>query len=836
MTNHWIDLKNADVVFVIGGNPAENHPASMRWINKAREDRNAKLVVVDPRVSRTAARADLYAPIRSGTDIAFIGGLINYTIANRLYNDEYVRYYTNALTLIDDRYAGPADLDGVFSGFDGAKKKYDPATWQYQTQTTTQALPDGTTKEVTVPLLADSLDDPRCVFQKMKQHFARYTPEMVERVCGTPKDKFLAVAKMFCETGSPAKAGTILYAMGQTQHTVGSQNVRVMAMLQLLLGNMGIPGGGVNALRGESNVQGSTDMGLLYHDLPGYLGLPTEKHDSFEVYAKKFDATSFWSNGPKFFSYLMKAWYGDKATAENGWAFDYLPKAGGDYSWIPLFQALHAGKLKGLFAMGMNPAVSGPNSRMERKALANLDFLVVMELFETETAAFWYGPGQNPKDVKTEVFLLPAADAMEKAGSIGTSGRLIQWRDKVATAHGEAKDDGWILGKLTAELKKLYAGSTAEKDRPILDLLWDYGGDKHDPNRVAREINGVALTDIKDPTGKVIAEAGKTIPFAALPAAEPGAIAAGCWIYAGYFANADDGTGVIMPAAKRRGKKDPGDMGTFPFWGWAWPANRRILYNRASARPDGTPWAPDRKFLWWDEAQKKWAGYDVPDFPPARPPMQPADPLKAGLAGQAGTDAFLMKSDGKAWLFTPKGMNEGPFPEHYEPIESPVQNLLSKAQNNPMAKVYKTDADKEIGDKIGKAAEFPIVCTTYRVTEHWQAGGMSRTLPWLSETQPDLYIELSKELAAEKGIKNGDKITVSSARGKISAVAMVTARFKPLKVDGRIQHQIGMPWHYGWKGIATGAHVNDLTPHFGDANTGIPEYKAFLVNVQKGAV
>ena len=836
MTNHWIDLKNADVVFVIGGNPAENHPISMKWINEARKQRKAKLVVVDPRVSRTAARADVYAPIRAGTDIVFLGGLINYAIQHRLYNADYVKAYTNALTLVNPGFKGPGELDGLFSGFDKAKQKYDPATWQYQKQPVAIIDAAGKPAEAMVPVQATSLDDPDCAFAKLAAHYARYTPEMVERTCGTPKDRFLAVAKTFCATGAADKAGSICYAMGQTQHTVGTQNVRIMAILQLLLGNIGIPGGGVNALRGESNVQGSTDMALLFHDLPGYLGCPTEAHVDFATYAKKFDTTSFWSNGPKFASYLLKAWYGAAATAENGWAFDYLPKTGGNYSWIPLFEALHAGKLEGLFAMGQNPAVSGPNARFERKALGNLDWLVVMELFETETAAFWRAPGVDPATVKTEVFLLPAADAMEKAGTLSNSGRLIQWRDRVAKPPGEAREDIWILDRLVKELKQQYARSTAAKDRPILDLSWDYG-EVPDAALVSREINGYAVTDVADATGKVTIEKGKTVPgIAALASSPPGSLAVGNWIYTGFWHPADDGSGTKMPAAQRRGKKDPGGFGTFPQWGWVWPANRHILYNRAAARPDGTPWSAERKFLWWDEAQKKWAGHDVTDFPPARPPLAAADPAKPGLGGQAGTDAFLMKADGKGWLFAPGGLTDGPLPEHYEPVESPVANLMSGRQQNPAIKVWKTDADKPIGDRIGSATEFPYICTTYRLTEMWQAGGMSRTLPWLAETQPEMFIEISKELAKEKGIANGERVSVRSARGKIGAVAMVTARMKPLLIDGRVTHQIGMPWHYGWLGIATGDSANDLTPHVGDANTGIPEYKAFLVDVQKGEV
>jgi formate dehydrogenase major subunit len=843
MTNDWIDLKNSDCIFVFGGNPAENHPASMAWINRAREERGAKLVVVDPRVSRTAAVADLYAPIRPGTNIPFLGGVIRYALENRLYNEEYVRFYTNALTLIHPEFKGPADLDGVFSGFDAAKKTYDTATWQYQKEKrrVTVKEKDPATgaekeveKEVSVVLQALSLDDPACVFAHLKKHFDRYTPEMVERICGTPREKFLEVARTFCATGAPDKTGTILYAMGQTQYSVGAQNVRLMGILQLLLGNIGVPGGGVNALRGESNVQGSTDMGLLFHVLPGYLAAPTEKQPDFASYAATFAPTSFWANGPRFFASLMRAWYGPAARAENGWAYDFLPKAGGNYSFMSMFETMRAGKLKGLVCMGMNPAVSGPNARLERQSLANLDWMVVMDLFETETASFWKAPGVDPKSVKTEVFLLPVADALEKAGSIVTSGRRIQWRPRVAGAPGEAKTDIAIIDLLVRELKKLYKDSTDAKDRPVLDLAWDYG-DPPDSERVAREMNGFALEDVKDASGKVILGQGSLIPgFATIAtAANPEAVACGCWIYGGYFADADDGEGRKMPAAKRRGRKDPGGMGMFPFWGFAWPANRHILYNRCSARPDGTPWAEGKKLIWWDAAQKKWTGYDVPDFAPTKAPDAKADPLGKALAAQAGTDPFIMRPDGKGWLFAPAGMAEGPFPEHYEPLESPVGNLLSKTQNNPLAKVWTSDADKEIGNKLGTADRYPVVCTTYRVTEHWQSGTMSRNLPWLAETNPELFVEISRELAGEKGIRKGDRVALSTARGRITAVAVVTARLKPMTVDGKKVHVIGLPWHYGWQGIATGAVANDLTHHVGDANTAIPEYKAFLVDVAK---
>ena len=703
-------------------------------------------------------------------------------------------------------------------------------------------------KEVTVAKQAQTLDDPNCVFAHLNKHYARYTPEVVEKICGTPREDFLKVAEMYCGTCSaPDKTGTIMYAMGQTQHSVGTQNVRSLAVLQLLLGNIGMPGGGILALRGESNVQGSTDMGLLFDKLPGYLGAPNDKEADFETYSKRFSSTSYWANGPAFFKSMMRAWYGDAANADNGYAYHYLPKSSGDCSWISLFEAMYAGKIKGLLCMGQNPAVGGPNARFERKALENLDWLVVMDLFETETASFWRGPEADTATINTEVFVLPAVDAVEKAGSLATSGRRLQWRPKVAAAPGEAKADMDILTLIANALKEAYKTSTDAKDRPILDLVWSYG-DPPDVELVAREINGYAIDDVKDATGKVLVKKGDPLDaFAKIAsAADPTTIACGCWVYTGYFYPIDDGTGTQMPAVKRRGQKDPGEMGFYPYWGWTWPANRHILYNRASARPDGTPWAENKKVIWWDatadsgtkDAQGnpilgKWVGYDVPDFPATKAPTAKADPAKTGLGAHSGTDAFIMQSDGKGWLFAISGCKDGPLPEHYEPVESPVKNQMSSVQNNPVVKLWNTDADQGVGDGIGTADRFPIICTTYRVTEMWQTGSMTRNLPWLAECEPNMFIEISKELAKEKGIENGDQVIVSSARGEIQMVALVTARWKPFRINGQKVHEVGMPWHYGWQGLATGAIANDLTPHVGDGNTMIPEYKAFLVDIRK---
>lgn len=847
MTNHWVDIKNADVILMDGSNAAENHPASMTWIHKAREERGAKLIVVDPRFSRSAAKADLYVPIRSGTDLAFFGGLFKHILDNGLYHQEYVVHFTNAANLIHPDYQGPDALDGLFSGFaddDGdGFGKYDRATWGNQVDAEGVALRD------------ETLQDPNCVFQIMKRHYAAYDPDTVSSITGCPKDKLQAAYDLYASTGAADKVGTILYAMGQTQHTVGSQNVRAMGMLQLLLGNVGRPGGGVNALRGESNVQGSTDMGLLAHLVTAYMAVPASTDPDLTAYienkTKPGGAWSggYWANGPKFITSMLKAWWGEHATAENDFAYDYLPKveSAANHYWIALFEAMHAGKVPGLWIMGQNPAVAGPNSRFEREALLQLDWMVIQELFQTETVAFWQAPGLNPADVKTEVFVLPAADGMEKEGSIVTSGRLIQWRPKVAAAPGEALADHDILNLVALKLKELYQADPGPFPDPVLKLTWDYaGGPTHpvvgellDINKVAREINGYAVEDLLDDKGAVLAKKNDMLStFARLTA--DGKTACGCWVFTGYYASASDGEGNTMPASKRRGQKDPSGLGLYPFWGFAWPLNRRIVYNRCSADANGKPWPGGRDLIWWDPAADsgtkdadgkailgKWVGWDVPDFVVTKAPE-----------GPGGRDAFIMRTDGKGGLFA--AMNEGPLPAHYEPVESPTTNLLYPDRPvNPTIKVWNTNEGQDVGNNWGKPDQFPIVATTYRVCEHWQAGGMSRWLEWLAEAQPEMFLELSEELAAEKGIANGSQVKVRSARGEILAVAVVTRRLKPFTVNGKTVHLVGMPWHFGWGGgsqapaLAKGDTANDLTAHVGDANTTIPEYKAFLVNVEK---
>ncbi len=785
MTNHWNDLQHTDVAMIIGANPAENHPISFRWLLKARE-RGAKIISVDPRFTRTSSQADLYAPLRSGTDIAFIGGMINYAIENNLIHKEYVAHYTNAAFLLDEGFGYD---DGLFTGYEEAERKYDKSTWSFQQDEEGNIKKDYT------------LENPRTVFQVIKKHYSRYDADTVANVVGMPKEDFLKVAEQFCSTGAVEKTGTIMYAMGTTQHTVGTQNVRSYAMLQLLLGNIGRPGGGVNALRGESNVQGSTDFALLYHILPGYIGTPTAipEHSTLEKYLEKeTPASGYWSNKPKFMVSLLKAFYGPNGTKENEFGYQYLAKGNKNYSHISLFEAMYANQIKGMFAFGTNPVVGGPNAGKEKEAMANLDWLVAADLWETETAAFWQKEaGSDPSKIKTEVFLLPAAASYEKEGTVSNSGRWMQYRWKAIEPKGDSKADLEVINMLALRLKELYKGGSTPADKPVQALHWNYGHGEHpDIDLVSREINGYDTN-----TGKLVQNFTKL--------ADDGSTCSGNWIYSGFYP--EEGKNL----SKRRDNKDTG-MGNFLNWSFAWPVNRRILYNRASADLNGKPWAKDKENIWWDPAKKEWTGHDVPDFGKTKAPTDPG-----------GKDPFIMLPDGVGSIFS-KAPADGPYPEHYEPFESPVPNAFSSQEINPTIKIWTGKHNPK-----GAKKDFPIVATTYRVTEHWQSGAMTRNQEWLSELMPHMYVEMSEELAKEKGIKNKDKIMISSARGEIEAFAMVTKRFKPYTVRGEKIHQVGMPWHFGYKGFVTGGTANRLTPHIGDANTMIPEYKAFLCNVRR---
>ncbi len=823
MTNHWIDFKNADVILAMGSNPASNHPISMKWIMRARE-KGAKLICVDPRFTQTAAKADIYAPLRSGTDIAFLGGMVRYILANNLYFKEYVVNYTNASFLVNPAYAGPADLDGLFSGYNLETKKYDKASWTFQKD------------ENDLPLKDRTLEDPNCVFQLLKKHYDRYTPEKVVSITGTPLDKLMEVYKLYSSTGKPDRAGTECYAMGWTQHTVGTQNIRTMTIIQQLLGNMGIPGGGINALRGEANVQGSTDHGILFHILPGYNPVPNASLVDLATYIEKTTpktkepgSVNWWSNRNKYITSYLKAVYGEAATTENDFGYSWMPKldVGMNASWLNIFDKMLKGDFEGFFAWGQNPACSGANANKTRQAMTKLKWLVNVNLFDNETGSFWRSPGMNPKEIETEVFMLPCCSSMEKEGSISNSGRWAQWRYKAIDPVGQSMPDAEIINELFFKVKELYRKEGGAYPDPVVNLSWEYGEKdaagkvKHvDTHAIAKEINGYFLEDVYDTKvspPKLIGKKGDLVTsFPTLQA--NGSTSSGNWLYCNSYI-LKEGKPVNMMA--RRGKDDPTGLGLYSGWAWAWPVNRRIIYNRASVDLQGQPWDAKRPLLKWNEAKAGKPGWegDVPDG--GAPPM-----------GTSGKLPFIMKPDGVASIFGP-GLAEGPFPEHYEALECPVEvNAMSKQRINPTIKIF--------GDKMDAFAScdtrFPFVGTTYRVSEHWQTGCMTRHCSWLLELQPQNFVEMSFELGKELGLANGEMVIVSSARGEVKAVALVSERFKPFKISDSTVHQVGLPWHFGWQFPEDGSgydSANLLTPNVGDANTMIPESKAFMVNVRK---
>lgn len=810
------DLQNADCIAIQGSDMAECHPVGFHFVTQAKE-RGATVIHVDPRFTRTSALADVHVPIRAGTDIAWLGGLIHYVLENELYFKDYVLAYTNAATLINPDFQGAEDLDGLFSGYDPEARRYDTTTWQYQTDS-----------ESGEPLQDPTLQDPNCVLNILKKHYRRYTPDKVAAITGVPNDLFLRVAREITENSGRERTTAFCYGMGWTQHTTGVQTIRTAGLLQLLLGNMGRPGGGIMALRGHASVQGATDIPTLYHILPGYLSMPDARkhHATLQDYlASESKPTGWWAHTSKYIVSLLKAWYGDAATPENDFQYDLVPKITGNHSHLPLTAAMRDGDLSGLIAIGQNPAVSGHNTRLVRRGLANLDWLVVRDFFETETASFWYNSpevkrGQShPADIKTEVFLLPAAGVAEKDGTFTNTERMLQWHAKAVEAPGDARPETWFVHQLAQRLKALYAGERGPAGKQIQTLVWDYPENEAgepEVDAIAREINGYTWPDKVQIPG-----------FTELD--DDGSTACGCWIYSGFYPE----KGVNLARARQPDDDAAATARPGPNlgWGFAWPANRRMLYNRASADPDGVPWSQRKKYVWWDEEAGHWTGYDVPDFPATKAPHTPSDWEAGGMAAHSGSDPFIMQPDGKGWLFVPQGLVDGPLPTHYAPVESPVENELYRQQANPVADFWRRPDNPyhEIGDP-----GYPYVITTYRLTEHHTAGGMTRTLPWLAELQPELFAEINPELAAEKGIENGDWVTVSTARGEIEARALVTPRMKPLQVYGRTVHQVGMPWHFGWAGLAQGDVVNDLSAIVADPNVGIHEGKVFTCNLRKG--
>lgn len=812
MTNHWIDVKNSDCILIMGANPAENHPISLRYVMRAK-DKGAKLICVDPRFTRTAAVADIYVPLRSGTDIAFLGGMIRYIIENNRCQKSYVSHYTNAPFIVNDQFGFE---DGLFAGFDPIEERYDTAKWKFETDA------------AGLPKRDPTLKHPRCVYQLLKNHFARYDLKTVSRITGTAEEELLAVYEAFAETGAAAKAGTVLYAMGWTQHTTGVQNIRAMSIIQLLLGNMGLAGGGINALRGHNNVQGSTDHGLLFDSWPGYLSIPRESDQSLAVYNRNNTpasseprSTNWWRNFPRYSVSFLKAMFGEAATKANDFGYQWLPKCDDDrsYSWWKLFYAMWHGDIKGFFAWGMNPAASCANVRIIRECLTRLDWMVHVNVFDTETSEFWRGPGMMPEKIKTEVFKLPACTTIEKEGSTTNSGRWMQWRYAGPQPLGESQSDGQILMALGRKLKRLYAQGGTFPD-PIRNLTWDYTtGGKFDPHKVAKAINGTFVEDVTlDGTEY---KKGTLVPDF-LHLQDNGSTSSGNWLYCNSYTEAGN-------QAARQGQRDgPNKIGGYPEFAWAWPLDRRIIYNRAAVDPIGQPWDDRRWVVRFDGEIRdgrfvggKWEG-DIIDG--GGMPLKHPD----GSANENGRYPFIMLPNGVGQIFTP-GLKDGPLPEHYEPFESPIlENPLSSQLRPPLLR-YAPKVDLP-----AKAdPSFPIICTTYRLAEHWHT--VTRMMPWNLEMQPRVFVELSHELAAAKAIETGERIIVQSSRGKLECTAVVTHRLRPFKIAGQTLHQVGIPFHFGWLWPAAGTEesVNVLVATATDPVAEIPEYKSFMVNLFK---
>jgi len=879
MTNGWVDIKNTDMMLIMGGNPAENHPCGFKWPIEAKLRRNAKMIVVDPRFTRTAATADLFLQIRAGSDIAFLGGLINYAIQNNRLAKDYLVNFTNAAFVIKEGFKLPED--GLFSGFDAAEAVYDPETWNYeqggslegQTGSETGSAANGPSTPSdkgqssaggvmssqtggghqaaggpgaaaqggpkpppelpSKPAYDLSLQHERTVFQLLKKQFSRYTPEMVERITGIPKDQFLKAAELFTsirKDGDMKKAATIIYAVGWTQHTTGTQIIRTAAILQLLLGNVGRSGGGVNALRGHCNIQGATDMGGVFDIFPGYLKIPAPSDVDLATFLKRttptpskpdvWDSYNYWSNTPKFMVSFLKSLYGDAAKKENDWAYHYLPKIDRKYSWTEMWDFMYDGKVKGLFAFGMNGVAIGPNSHKNIAALRKADWLVVCELYAEETSEFWRAPGTTPeqmKQINTTVYRLPGAGFAEKDGTFVNSARWLQWKHPAVPPPGQAKLDQEILARIFLKVRDLYNAEGGRFADPILNISWPYTTPLNPSlSELAKEINGRALADLTDEQlspGQTI-KAGQQLPgFAWLR--DDGTTARGNWLYSGSWT--EDGS-----QAQRRSTDDPSGLGIYPNWGWSWPANRRVMYNRASCDVSGKPWDAARRQVWWNEAQQKWVGNDVPDFKADSHPKDHMGP-------------FIMNPEGVGRIFGPlAAFADGPFPEHYEPMESPIANPLHPSQSNsPVAKKYQTDIDRFGTPDQG----FNIVCTTYRLTEHYHY--WTKNNPMNVELVPEPFVEIPAKLADQMGIRGGEQVRVISARGEYVAKAMVTKRIKPMMIDGKETYQIGIPIHWGYRGIKEDEGktalnpVNQLSPAAIDPNAFTPEYKGFLVKIEK---
>jgi formate dehydrogenase major subunit len=835
------DLQNSDCIVIMGSNMAEQHPVGFQWVVEAKE-RGAQVFHVDPRFTRTSAIADAHIPLRTGTDIAFLGGVINHILATGAELREYVQHFTNAPVILKEEFRDTEDLGGFFSGWNEQAGAYAVDSWGYRGSS--GELPAGKHLQVgdvsgdqahgahgmelehgEPPELDMTLEHPMCVFQVLKRHYARYTPEYVERVCGVPREKFLAVAEALCRNSGPERTSAFCYAVGWTQHTTGVQIIRAAAIVQLLLGNIGRPGGGILALRGHANIQGSTDIPTLYDILPSYIPMPHPfAGDLDEFVAKNGPSTGVWGELKAYTVSLLKAWFGDEATEANDFGFSWLPRIDGDHSHYPMLTRMVDGRCEGFICAGQNPVVGSANSRLVRKALRSLDWLVVRDLNEVETASFWYDSPEvedgevRPEQIATEVFFLPAAAHTEKDGTFTNTQRLLQWHHKAVDPPGDCRSELWFAYHLGRRIRERLASSTLGRDRPVRALTWDYTTHgphaEPDADEVLQEINGRTADGSFVPKYQELADDGSTT--------------CGSWLHAGIYADGVNQTARRKPHVEQNW--------IAPEWGWAWPSNRRILYNRASARPDGTPWSERKRYVWWDADEGRWTSLgDDPDFTPDKAPDYVPDEDASGMEALRGTAPFIAHPDGLGWLYSPTGLVDGPLPAHYEPHESPVANALYDVDASPTRQLLE-DPDNAYHPSAGApgADVFPFVLTTYRLTEHHTAGGMSRTIAYLSELQPELFVEVSPELAAERGLEHSGWATIVTARSAIEARVMVTDRLQPLTVDGRVVHQVGLPYHWGRRGLSTGDAANELLSQVLDLNTHIAEYKSLTCDVRPG--
>jgi formate dehydrogenase major subunit len=819
---------------------AEAHPVGFQWVMEAKL-RGAKVFHIDPRFTRTSAVADAYVPIRAGSDIVFLGAIVNHILSNDLCFKDYVVAYTNAATIVSEDFRDTEDLDGLFSGYDPDSRTYESASWQYEGHGGHGAGRDEHTERETASGLAreshgppipsqtrrdETLQHPQCVYQILKRHYARYTPEVVEQVCGVPKEMFAQVASAWVENSGRERTTALVYSVGWTQHSVGVQYIRTGAIIQLLLGNMGRPGGGIMALRGHASIQGSTDIPTLFNLLPGYLPMPVAKqHETYRDWVDSIrhpGQKGFWANAEAFTASLLKAYWGDKATPDNDFCYDYLPRLTGDHGTYQQVMSMIDGKIRGYFLLGQNPAVGSAHGKAQRLGMANLDWLVVRDLFMIESATFWKdGPEVStgeivPESCRTEVFFMPAASHVEKEGTFTQTQRMLQWREKAVEPPGDCRSELWFFYHLGRIMRERLAGSTLPRDRALLDLAWDYPvhgeHDEPDAETVLKEINGYE-TD----TGRPLSTF--------LEYRKDGSTTGGCWIYAGVY---KDG---VNQAARRKPRSEQDYVAAE--WGWVWPANRRILYNRASADPEGRPWSERKKYVYWDPDKGEWTGPDVPDFEKTKPPSYRPPDGASGVEAIAGDDAFIMQGDGKGWLYAPSGLVDGPMPTHYEPVESPVRNPLYGQQSNPTTKQY-LRADNPVNP--ASSTVFPYVFSVSRLTEHHTAGGMSRFVPYLAELQPAMFVEVSPQLAEERGLSHLDWAHVVTSRSAIEARVFVTDRLRPLRVEGRTIHQIWMPYHWGQsnEALIQGDSANDLFAVELDPNVLIQESKVGTCDIRPG--